>query len=123
MCDLWISGKSQGIILKLQFIYIYLLLDFLWIDRKFDAKVARNMGPFQIIFSPTSAAELSRMPKELQLKILGEFKGVPADAMSTDMDNYGRLRREGRILYRFKVGVYRIYFEKHRLGIIVHRIL
>lgn len=81
------------------------------------------MGPFQIIFSPTSAAELSKMPKELQLKILGEFKGVPTDAMSTEMDNYGRLRREGRTLYRFKVGDYRIYFEKHRLGIIVHRIL
>lgn len=81
------------------------------------------MGPFQIIFSPTSAAELSKMPKELQLKILGEFKGVPTDAMSTEMDNYGRLRREGRTLYRFRVGEYRIYFEKHRLGIIVHRIL
>ncbi len=81
------------------------------------------MGPFQIIFSPTSAAELTKMPKELQLKILGEFRGLPSDAMSTEMENYGKLQRGGRVLYRFRVGDYRIYFEKHKLGIIVHRIL
>jgi hypothetical protein len=32
-----------------------------------------TMRPFQIIFNPTSAAELAKMPKELQLTILGEF--------------------------------------------------
>ncbi len=35
------------------------------------------MNTFQIIFTPTSAAELARMPKELQLQILGEFRGLP----------------------------------------------
>ena len=34
------------------------------------------MPPFQIIFNPTSAAELAKMPKELQLQILGEFRGL-----------------------------------------------
>src|SRR5437660_1586167 len=34
------------------------------------------MRPFQIIFNPTSAAELAQMPKELQLQILGEFRGL-----------------------------------------------
>ena len=34
------------------------------------------MRPFQIIFNPTSAAELAKMPKELQLHILGEFRGA-----------------------------------------------
>ncbi len=81
------------------------------------------MGPFQIIFSPTSAAELTKMPKELQLKILGEFRGLPSDTISTEMENYGKLQRGGRVLYRFRVGDYRIYFEKHKLGIVVHRIL
>jgi mRNA-degrading endonuclease RelE of RelBE toxin-antitoxin system len=64
--------------------------------------------PFQIIFNPTSAAELSRMPKELQLQILGQFRG---------------LTRAGRTLTRYRLGEYRIYFERHPLGIVVHRIL
>lgn len=81
------------------------------------------MMPFQIIFNPTSAAELTRMPKELQLSILGEFRGLPHEAMSTDLHRFGKLQRGGRTLYRFRIGDYRIYFERHDLGILVHRIL
>ena len=81
------------------------------------------MGPFQIIFNPTSAAELARMPKELQLQILGEFRGLPQQVMNTEMDNFGKLERTGRILLRFRVGDYRVYFERHELGLVVHRIL
>lgn len=81
------------------------------------------MRPFQIIFTPTSAAELARMPKELQLNILGEFRGLPQEVISTDLERYGRLDREGRTLHRFRLGDYRVYFEKHDLGILVHRIL
>jgi len=80
------------------------------------------MRPFQIIFNPTSAAELARMPKELQLQILGEFRGLPQQVM-TEMDDFGKLERGGRILHRFRVGDYRVYFEKHELGLVVHRIL
>ncbi|MHB8521555.1 MAG: type II toxin-antitoxin system RelE family toxin [Limisphaerales bacterium] len=82
------------------------------------------MRPFQIIFNPTSAAELARMPKELQLYILGEFRGLPLEAMSTDLGQlYGKLERAGRTLHRFRIGDYRVYFERHDLGIVVHRIL
>ncbi|MBU6399928.1 MAG: hypothetical protein KGS61_06395 [Verrucomicrobia bacterium] len=81
------------------------------------------MLPFQIIFNPTSAAELARMPKELQLYILGEFRGLPQEAMSTDLARYGKLERAGRILHRFRLGDYRVYFERHDLGVVVHRIL
>jgi mRNA-degrading endonuclease RelE of RelBE toxin-antitoxin system len=81
------------------------------------------MRQFQIIFSPTSAAELGQMPKELQLKVLGEFRGLPQEVMSTDLERYGKLKRGGRVLYRFRLGDYRIYFEKHELGVVVHRIL
>ena len=80
------------------------------------------MRPFQIIFNPTSAAELARMPKELQLQILGEFRGLPQQAM-TEMDDFGKLERGGRMLHRFRVGDYRVYFERHELGLVVHRIL
>ncbi len=81
------------------------------------------MRPFQIIFNPTSAAELARMPKELQLHILGEFRGLPQEVMSTELERFGKLERTGRTLHRFRLGDYRIYFERHELGVVVHRIL
>src|SRR4030095_12203111 len=81
------------------------------------------MRPFQIIFNPTSAAELSRMPRELQLNILGEFRGLPQEVMTTELERFGKLEREGRTLHRFRIGDYRIYFERHPLGLVVHRIL
>ena len=63
------------------------------------------------------------MPKELQLKILGEFRGLPQEVMSTDLERFGRLRRDGKTLHRFRLGDYRVYFENHELGVVVHRIL
>jgi len=82
------------------------------------------MRPFQIIFNPTSAAELAKMPKELQLQILGEFRGLPHQVMATELDElFGKLERAGRTLHRFRVGDYRVYFERHDLGVVVHRIL
>jgi mRNA-degrading endonuclease RelE of RelBE toxin-antitoxin system len=82
-----------------------------------------NMRAFQIIFNPTSAAELSRMPKELQLEILGQFRGLPQEILKSDLERFGKLERRGRILHRFRLGDYRIYFERHELGVVVHRIL
>ena len=81
------------------------------------------MRPFQIIFNPTSAGELSRMPKDLQLDILGEFRGLPQEVMSTDLERFGKLERAGRTMHRFRLGDYRIYFERHELGVLVHRVL
>ena len=80
------------------------------------------MRPFQIIFNPTSAVELARMPKELQLQILGEFRGLPQQVQK-ELDDFGKLERAGRTLHRFRVGDYRVYFERHDLGVVVHRIL
>lgn len=81
------------------------------------------MRLFQIIFNPTSAAELARMPKELQLQILGDFRGLPQQVIGTELDEFGKLEHRGRILHRFRVGDYRVYFERHELGVVVHRIL
>jgi mRNA-degrading endonuclease RelE of RelBE toxin-antitoxin system len=81
------------------------------------------MRVFQIIFNPTSVAELAAMPKNLQLQILGDFRGLPTEAMSTDLERFGRLERTGRVLHRMRLGDYRIYFERHPLGLVVHRIL
>jgi mRNA-degrading endonuclease RelE of RelBE toxin-antitoxin system len=81
------------------------------------------MQPFQIIFNPTSAAELARMPKELQLEVLGQFRGLPQEALHTDLERFGKLRRGGKTLHRFRLGDYRVYFERHELGLVVYRIL
>ena len=81
------------------------------------------MTTFQIIFTPISAAEVARMPKELQLQILGEFRGLPQQVIGTELDDFGKLERGGRILHRFRIGDFRVYFERHELGVLVHRIL
>ncbi len=81
------------------------------------------MIQFQIIFNPTSAGELAKMPRELQLNILGDFRGLPQKIMSVDLERFGKLERTGKTLHRFRLGDYRVYFERHELGIVVHRIL
>ena len=81
------------------------------------------MVQFQIIFNPVSAAELAKMPRELQLHILGEFRGLPQEVLTRDLQHFGRLERGGRTLHRFRIGDYRVYFERHELGVVVHRIL
>jgi mRNA-degrading endonuclease RelE of RelBE toxin-antitoxin system len=81
------------------------------------------MSTFQIIFTPTAAAELAKMPKELQLQILGDFRGLPQHVIESELQDFGKLERAGHVLHRFRVGDYRIYFERHQLGILVHRIL
>lgn len=63
------------------------------------------------------------MPKELQLEILGHFRGVPAETLKDDLSRFGRLERRGKTLHRFRIGDYRIYFERYELGLVVHRIL
>jgi mRNA-degrading endonuclease RelE of RelBE toxin-antitoxin system len=78
---------------------------------------------FQIIFNPTSAAELATMPRELQLHILGEFRGLPREMLKSDLHQFGHLERAGKTLHRFRLGDYRVYFQRHELGIVVHRIL
>lgn len=81
------------------------------------------MSTFQIIFTPTSAAELGRMPKELQLQILGDFRGLPQHVLGTELEDFGKLESDGQILHRFRIGDYRVYFQRHPLGVLVHRIL
>lgn len=80
------------------------------------------MQPFQIIFNPTSAGELARMPKDLQLQVLGQFRGLPQE-LQRENPHFGSLARNGRTLTRYRLGDYRLYFERHPLGIVVHRIL
>jgi mRNA-degrading endonuclease RelE of RelBE toxin-antitoxin system len=78
---------------------------------------------FQIVFNEISAAEMSRLPKELQLDLLTEFQILPEDLENLDSEKFGRIEREGKTLYRYRAKDYRIYFEKSAEGITIHRVL
>jgi mRNA-degrading endonuclease RelE of RelBE toxin-antitoxin system len=78
---------------------------------------------FQIIFTPVGSAELAKMPRELQLQILGDFRGLPQQVLGTELDQFGKLEYGKRVLHRYRLGDYRVYFERHELGVLVHRIL
>lgn len=78
---------------------------------------------FQIIFNDLSAAEMAALPKLLQLEILGEFRVLPDDLENLDPARFGKVTREGRTLYRYRAGDYRIYFEPHDHGLLIRRVL
>ena len=78
---------------------------------------------FQIIFNQLSAAEMSALPKKLQLDLLAEFQILPEDLDRLDARHFGVIERAGKKLYRYRARDYRIYFEKTNEGITVHRVL
>jgi mRNA-degrading endonuclease RelE of RelBE toxin-antitoxin system len=78
---------------------------------------------FQIIFNQLSAAEISALPKSLQLELLSEFHVIPEDLDRLDPKKFGVIEREGKRLYRYRAKDYRIYFDKRPEGITIHRVL
>ena len=78
---------------------------------------------FQIIFNELSAAEISALPKFLQLELLAEFQILPEDLDRLDSKRFGVIEREGKRLYRYRAKEYRIYFDKRPEGITIHRVL
>jgi mRNA-degrading endonuclease RelE of RelBE toxin-antitoxin system len=78
---------------------------------------------YQIVFNEISAAEMARIPKDLQLELLTEFQFLPDDLDHLDSKAFGIIEREGKRLYRYRTNDYRIYFERSVEGILVHRVL
>jgi mRNA-degrading endonuclease RelE of RelBE toxin-antitoxin system len=78
---------------------------------------------FQVIFNKISAAEMAALPKELQLDLLSEFQFLPSDLDNLDPARFGTVRRDGRTLRRYRTKEYRIYFERHPEGLLIHRVL
>jgi mRNA-degrading endonuclease RelE of RelBE toxin-antitoxin system len=78
---------------------------------------------FQVIFNELSAAEMSQLPKLLQLELLGELQFMPEDMDQLDPGKFGALERDGKKLHRFRAKDYRIYFEVTGEGIRIHRVL
>jgi mRNA-degrading endonuclease RelE of RelBE toxin-antitoxin system len=78
---------------------------------------------FQVVFNKLSAAEMAALPKELQLELLAEFQFLPQDLDKLDAEHFGRVKRDGKALHRYRSKDYRIYFSPHPQGIEVHRVL
>jgi mRNA-degrading endonuclease RelE of RelBE toxin-antitoxin system len=79
---------------------------------------------FQVIFNKISAAEMASLPKDLQLDLLSEFHFLPEDLDLLEKEKgFGKVSREGRTLHRYRAKEYRIYFERHPDGILIHRVL
>jgi mRNA-degrading endonuclease RelE of RelBE toxin-antitoxin system len=78
---------------------------------------------YQIVFSEISAAELAKIPKEVQLELLAEFQFLPDNLDHLDSKAFGVIEREGTKLYRDRANDYRIYFQRSPEGIVVHRVL
>jgi mRNA-degrading endonuclease RelE of RelBE toxin-antitoxin system len=78
---------------------------------------------FQIIFNELSAAEMSALPKKMQLDLLEQFQILPEDLDRLDAKHFGVIEREGKKLYRYRAKDYRIYFEQRPEGVTIHRVL
>ena len=77
----------------------------------------------QIVFNAISAAEMSALPKELQLDLPAEFQFLPSDLEKLDEEKFGTVERDGKRLFRYRAKDYRIYFERRDEGVTVHRVL
>lgn len=65
----------------------------------------------QIVFNEISAAELSAIPTDVQLELMDAFQ-VDEEALQSapEGQNFGLVEREGKRIFRFRYGDYRVYF-------------
>jgi mRNA-degrading endonuclease RelE of RelBE toxin-antitoxin system len=80
----------------------------------------------QIVFNDISAAELSRLPTQIQFQLLEALNIQPLDLENAARlaKRFGILQRSGgKMLYRCRAGDYRIYFAIKDKDVRVHRVL
>ena len=77
----------------------------------------------EIVFNKISAAEMSKMDTLDQLELLDAFKVTEEKLANLDGDEFARLERDGKVLYRFRTKEYRVYFEVRDHLVTVHRVL
>jgi len=78
---------------------------------------------FQIVFNEISAAEISALGTLEQLELLEEFRVTEQDLNGLNNEDFGKIERDGHVLYRFRAKEYRFYFEVKEGLVIVHRVL
>ena len=79
----------------------------------------------QIIFNEISAGEISAIPTLQQLQLINSFSVEDNLLQGAGDANapFGIVEREGRKIYRFRSGDYRIYFTMEEGAVIVQRVL
>ena len=77
----------------------------------------------QIVFNKISAAEASSIPTLEQLDLLGDFQVSESTLQTLDDARFGKMEKDGKILYRYVAKDYRIYFEVIEGKVIVDRVL
>ena len=77
----------------------------------------------QIVFNEISAAEISRLDILEQLDLLDSFQVSETDLDNLDGERFGKITRDGKVLYRFRARDYRFYFEVKDAAVVVHRLL
>lgn len=78
----------------------------------------------QIVFNEISAAELSKLPTQVQFQLLEAMNIQPSDLEGNTLETkFGVLERKNAKLYRCRAGDYRIYFAVEGGDVRVHRVL
>jgi len=78
----------------------------------------------QIVFNDISAAELSRLPTQIQFQILEALNITPGDLEDKVLaSRFGVLERGPKKLYRCRAGDHRIYFAVNDGDVRIHRVL
>lgn len=78
---------------------------------------------YQIVFTDSGAAELSRLDKLTQLEIVSELSKLRQESLDRDTEQLGKLKKGARTLYRFRYKDFRFYFEKKDRQLLVHHVL
>ena len=77
----------------------------------------------QLTFSDQSMAELNSLNKSDQLELMEELSGLSSDILTATGSGVGKFHREGKLLYRLRVGELRVYFEHDKGSLHCHYIL
>jgi len=78
---------------------------------------------FQIVFNEISAAEISQLDTLAQLELMDQFKVTQEDLDNLDGERFGKIERDGKVLYRYRAEDWRVYFEVKDGSVVVHRVL
>lgn len=77
----------------------------------------------QIVFNEISAAEISRLDTLEQLDLLDQFQVSESDLEQPGDERFGRIERDGKVLFRFRAKDWRIYFTVSEGAVVIHRVL
>lgn len=77
----------------------------------------------QIVFNEISAAEISKLDTLDQLDLLDAFQVTQEKLDNINNEDFAKLERDDKALYRFRTKEYRVYFEVQNDNVVVHRVL